>query len=209
MSEFTTNYAHLADDELFRLYAERNTLVPEAATALEMELRRRGLNKENADLAALRIDETAAPKPIMLRALKFSGFLLINVVVAIIGTAILDTALHGAIPAHTVSAILWKETFLSVICAGGIGFSLWRIWPNSASKWTWVLPSAWFAVAFLALTAGGHVFGRLFGFSSDHFGAPEIRSFFAFTVPFIRGVFYSLGAYISSLIYSTPVAVRS
>lgn len=120
MSAFTTNYAHLADDELFRLYAERNTLVPEAATALEMELRRRGLNKENADLAALRIDETAASKRMILRALKFSGFLLINVVVAIIGTAILDTALHGAIPAHTVSAILWKETFLSVICAGGI-----------------------------------------------------------------------------------------
>jgi hypothetical protein len=209
MSEFTTNYAHLADDELLRLYAERNTLVPEAATALEMELRKRGLNKENADPATLRIAETAAPKRIILPALKFSGFVLINVVVAIIGTAILDTALHGAIPAHTVSAILWKETFLSIVCAGGMGFSLWRVWPNSAAKWTWVLPSAWFAVALLALTAGGHVFGRLFGFGSDSFGAPEIRSFFAFTVPFIRGASYSLGAYISSLVYSTPIAVRS
>ena len=208
MSEFTTNYAHSSDDELLRLCAERNTLVPEAAAALEMELRKRGLNKENADPATLRI-ETVTPKRMILRGLKFSGFVLINVVVAIIGTAILDTALRGAIPAHTISAILWKETFLSVVCAGGIGFSLWHIWPNSAAKWTWVLPSAWFAVALLALTTGDHVFGRLFGFGSDSFGAPEMRSFFAFTVPFIRGVFYSLGAYISSLIYSTPIAVRS
>jgi len=48
LSEFTTNYAHLSDDELLRLWADRNTLIPEAAIALDSELQRRGVNKQNA-----------------------------------------------------------------------------------------------------------------------------------------------------------------
>jgi hypothetical protein len=51
------------------------------------------------------------------------------------------------------------------------------------------------------------VLGRLVGFGN--FGAPEMRSFFAFTVPFIRAAFYSLGAFISSLLQPATLAFRS
>jgi hypothetical protein len=145
----------------------------------------------------------------MLRALKFSGFVVIHVIIAIIGTAVLDTTLRRTIPPHSMTATLWKECILSIICAAGIGFSVWRIWRNSAAKWTWILPTGWFAVGLLAFAGRGDVFGRLFGFNSQNFGASEIRSFFAFTVPLIRAVFYSLGAYLSSLLQPTAVAVRS
>jgi hypothetical protein len=60
LSEFTANYAKLGNDELLCLWAERNTLVPEATMALDNELQRRGLNKENATRLKKRFDTLAA-----------------------------------------------------------------------------------------------------------------------------------------------------
>lgn len=56
LSEFTANYAHLRDDQLLCLWADRSTLVPEASIALDTELQRRGLNKQNAVRAKKRSD---------------------------------------------------------------------------------------------------------------------------------------------------------
>lgn len=60
LSEFTSNYAQLPDNELLFLWADRKTLVPEAAIALEGELQRRGLNKQNAERLKKRLDALAA-----------------------------------------------------------------------------------------------------------------------------------------------------
>jgi hypothetical protein len=42
LSEFTANYTQLGDDELLWLWADRNTLVPDAAIALDSEIQRLG-----------------------------------------------------------------------------------------------------------------------------------------------------------------------
>ena len=140
----------------------------------------------------------------MLRTLKFCGFILLNLIAAIIGTAILDTEVRRMIPSHSIAAVIWKEIILSIICAASIGFGIWRTWRNSASKWTWVLPLIWFAFGYVAIVGhGGQVFGSIFGSNP---GVPEVRSFFAFTIPLIRAASYSAGAYISSLLYPAPVA---
>jgi hypothetical protein len=141
-----------------------------------------------------------------MHALKFGGFLLINLVVAVIGTAILDTALWRVISSHSVAAIVSKELIFSTVCAAFIGFGMWRTWRNSAAKWTWTLPTAWFAFGYLIITGHGDVWGRLLGFGSGSvLTAPEVRSFFLFTVPLVRAVSYSVGAYFSSLLYPPPV----
>ena len=140
-------------------------------------------------------------------ALKFGALLLVNLVVAIIGTAILDTALRRVIPPHTIAATVWKELTLSIVCAAFVGFGMWRTWRNSASKWTWVLPVVWFAFGYLTIAGHGDVWGRLPGFGSGSvLSAPNIRSFFLFTVPLVRAVSYSVGAYLSSLLYPAPLA---
>lgn len=59
ISRFTENYTHLSDDELLCLWADRNTLVPEAAIALDSELQRRGLNKQDAARIKKRFDALA------------------------------------------------------------------------------------------------------------------------------------------------------
>ena len=60
LSEFTANYTQLGDDELLCLWADRSTLVPEAAMALDGEIQRRGLKKQNATRVKKRIDALAA-----------------------------------------------------------------------------------------------------------------------------------------------------
>ncbi len=53
------------------------------------------------------------------------------------------------------------------------------------------------------------MWGRLSGFSSESvLSAPDVRTFFTFTVPFIRAISYSLGAYISSLAHNRRVELR-
>ncbi len=60
ISEFTANYSQLGDDQLLCLWIDRNTLVPEAAIALESEIQRRGLKKANAERIKKRLDILAA-----------------------------------------------------------------------------------------------------------------------------------------------------
>jgi hypothetical protein len=60
LSEFTANYSQLGDDQLLCLWADRNALVPEAAIALDSEIQRRGLKKENAERIKKRFDTLAA-----------------------------------------------------------------------------------------------------------------------------------------------------
>lgn len=145
--------------------------------------------------------------PSMLRPLKFCGLLLVNLAIAVVGTAILDTAVRRMIPTSTVAAIVWKEIILSIVCAAVIGFFIWRTWRSSAAKWTGIPAALWFAVGYLSIAGSENVWGRLSGFSSGSvLTAPDVRTFFAFTVPLIRAISYSVGASVSSLAYSPTVA---
>jgi len=140
-----------------------------------------------------------------MRGLKFGGLLLVNLALAVIGTAILETAVWRVISSHSVAAVVWKEFTFSIVCAAFIGFGMWRTWRNSAAKWTWILPAVWFALGYLTIAGHGDVWGRLFGFGSGSvLGAPDVRSFFLFTVPLVRAISYSVGAYLSSLLYPAP-----
>jgi len=142
----------------------------------------------------------------MLRALKFGGFLVVHITIAVVGTAILDSALFRVIPSHSISATVWKEFLLSIVCAVFIGFGMWRTWRSSAAKWTWVLPTLWFALGYLANAGHGDVWGRLSGFGSGSvLGTPDVKSFVVFTIPLVRAISYSVGSYISSLLYPAPV----
>jgi hypothetical protein len=139
----------------------------------------------------------------MLRVLKFCGALIFNAFVALIGTAVLETSVGKAFRPHSLAAILWKEWSLSLLCAVFIGFFMWRTWRMCASKWTWILPGVWFGLRFVqvAIFVRGGIWSQFSGTDCDNgvhaFGC---RNFFVFTIPFIRGVAYSVGAFVSSLL---------
>lgn len=136
-------------------------------------------------------------------ALRFIGLLLINVVVAVIGTAVLETTIGSAFHPHSLAGILWKEWSLSIGCATVIGFGMWRTWRSDVALWTWVLPAIWFAIKFILAVPKGSL---LFQFSGEACVSGVRRvgciNWFVFTIPCIRSVFYSLGAYVSLMIHT-------
>jgi hypothetical protein len=146
----------------------------------------------------------------MLRTLKFSGLLVVNVILALIGTAILNTPIGKVFPANSVVAVLWKEWILSIACAALIGFCMQRIWRNDVGKWTWILPALWFGIGFFLTIGTGAMFFQFSGTGCANGIRPvECRNFFVFAIPFIRGVSYSLGAYVSSLIHGAHSPAES
>jgi hypothetical protein len=189
-------YSSKTDDELVALAADAAALVDEARPVLADELLRRHITvKLSATVPSSPQKDSQA-----LKLLQLLGSLLINLTVATIGTAILDTEVRRVIPTHTVAAIVWKEIILSIVCAAFLGFFMWQTWRSSAAKWIWILAAFWFVFGYLTIARSANPWGRLSGFSSGSvLSAPDGRTFFAFTVPFIRALFYSLGAYISSL----------
>lgn len=96
----------------------------------------------------------------MNRALRFSGLVALNIVVAVFGTAFVDGALRWAIPPHSVTAVVLRGCITSILGAASLGFSVWRIRPHSAAKWTWVVPTAWFVFGVVVLAGGSDVFGN-------------------------------------------------
>jgi len=148
----------------------------------------------------------------MSRILKFATFVAIHLVIAVIGTAILDTSLRRrlAAPLYSFSGIIWTESLLSIVFAMALGFGVWRVWHNSAGKYTWVPAVAWLVIGFLSTLGRSDIWGRFFSFGSGGGIRPaEMRTFFAFTVPLIRAACYSLGTYIPSLFRAAPVPSRS
>jgi len=144
----------------------------------------------------------------MPKVLRFGGTLILHTIVALLGTAVLETAIGQAFRPHSIAAVLWKEWTLSLLCAGFIGFFMWRTWRGSAAKWVWVLPGVWFGLwLVLALSAshspsvlvGGGLWDQFSGAACDGgLRASGCRNFLVFTIPFVRGVAYSIGAGFSS-----------
>ena len=144
----------------------------------------------------------------MARPLRFLALVLINAVIAVVGTAVVESSLYRFLPrANTISAVLWKESVTSFLVAGLLGLVIAQLWRTEAAKWTWILTSLLFMFGVVWTSQGTHVFGSVLPDSS--LGPAEIRSFFSFTVPLIRGAAYSLGALVSLVLFAATSRVNS
>lgn len=136
-------YSSKSNDELLALSADNASLRDDAKEILIGELRRRGLDGVTTayDGTGNRGFSPQAPSR-LLRSLKFGAILILNVCVAVLGTAALEAEIGGAIHPRSISALLWKWWTLDLLCAALIGFLMWKTWKTEASKWTWTLPAA-------------------------------------------------------------------
>ncbi len=153
--------------------------------------------------------------PPLLARFKFIFFVLVNVAIALFGTAFFENEIGKLFRSQSLSGILWKEWLLSIVLAGGLGWSVHRLWKTSAVKWAWVLPSLWFLLRIITLlpttmrqsviTQGNGLWHQISGQGCE-FGmrAPECRNWVLFTIPFIRAVTYSIGAGLSEWLDSRP-----
>jgi hypothetical protein len=206
-------YSSKTDDELLALSADAPSLRDDAKEALIRELQHRGLGAAGVANYEAGQDSTRAGRGRhFLRSLKFGGILILNAVVAILGTAALEGEIGSAIHPRSISGLLWKWWSLDLICAAVLGFLVWRKWKVQASIWTWVVPAAWFGLGFTfalmsreeqSVLAAGH--GLWYQFSgadcqNGYLSGSGCVNFWVFTAPCVRSVSYSIGAYISSRI---------
>jgi hypothetical protein len=82
---------------------------------------------------------------------------------------------------------------------------MWRTWRSRVAFWTWVLPTLWFGFGVKLILAIGQG-PLLFQFSGEAC-VDGVRSigcinWFVFSIPLVRSVFYSLGAYAASVFYN-------
>jgi hypothetical protein len=135
---------------------------------------------------------------------------ILNTFVALVVTTVLELALGRAF--HPQS-ILWKEAYFSLLGAGVIGLFMWRIWKTDAAKCAWALPVLWLGAGVIHallvrrtsdVFAGRNLWAQFSGTDCANGIASGCRNFFAYMVPFIRGVSYSVGAYFSSLLKASP-----
>ena len=140
--------------------------------------------------------------------LKFAVFIVVHLLIALLATGFAEAQIGRFLRPHSLPEVLYKAWTLSAVCAATLGFSIHRLWKNGAAKWTWVLPSLWLGLRFVPafLSAKGHLFGpgisvwyQFSGLGCENgTRSLDCRNFFVFTIPFIRGLTYSFGVWLSA-----------
>ena len=213
-------YSSKTDDELLAISADAASLWEEAKPIMAKELRRRNLDAAAVEYQLIPHPGTTPSQPHFFRALKFGGVLIFNTCVAVVGTSALAAEIGKIFHPHSLSSLLWKLWGLDVLCAMLIGFFMWRTWKTGATKWTWTLPAFWFGWRFiLALLLREHQTVLMTGGVWSQFSGVDCANgvqqsgcvnLFVFTLPFVSGVSYSIGACLSSMLNRpNPPAART
>ena len=127
------------------------------------------------------------------------GAFLLNTVIAIFGTAIVTFPFAFFLRPHTIQAILVKGYATSAVVATLIGFFVYRRWGSSSAKWVGVVGVCWFMFRLLTPLGGGM---SLMGPEMSGIGCVNgvrnlaCMNWLVFTLPTLRLVSYSLGAWI-------------
>jgi hypothetical protein len=130
-----------------------------------------------------------------------------HLLTAVFGTAILSTGFGKLFHPASIIGVIWKEWVLDIVLGGLLGSLAYRISRSKVALWVWVLPSAWFLVRVLslipvrqslsALSVNTGLWYEISGQDCVHrLSDMGCSNFFAFTVPLIRSIGYSLGTLI-------------
>jgi hypothetical protein len=122
------------------------------------------------------------------------GIGVLNLILAIFGTAVVEKPICGIWRADTVRQVVLKEDVLSVVIALALGCSIYRRWRPQPGKWIGVVGVFWFL---FGVVIRGHAGGMSGGGCDVGLDAIGCRNWFVFTIPTIRTVSYSCGCWLS------------
>ena len=198
-------YSSKSDDELIALASDADALLDEARPFLADELLRRNITVPPAT-------ERSTPQKDsqVVKLLRLLGAFVLNLVLAIFGTAIVESSIWSAWShigrARSISAIEAREWFLSLTIAVVLGIVVGKRWSKTA-VWIWTLPVTFFALGVLLYGARLNSSVLVGGGYAEHFLAPnclvntyDCGDFFLFTIPAARAVAYSLAALLASYV---------
>lgn len=141
------------------------------------------------------------------RVVRAAGCFILDLFGAVLVPAMLEGSIWRALPVHTPTGVVVKVWSLDLATAAFVGFMMYRVWRSGTSKWVWIVPALWFALR--ALPFAAHSQARSVLWTNETFWAHflggscasramDCGDFFAFTVPFIRSLSYSLAATVAS-----------
>jgi hypothetical protein len=140
------------------------------------------------------------------KPLRIAGLFLVNLLVAVYGTALMETGIGPEIfHPKTLRSSLLAEEFISSIVAFALGYFGYRFLKSSAAEWVWVAGLCWFGQRALGLwldqgvvrTLNGNHGIAIWGLPwSDPKPDPlSLSIWIGYTLPFLRTVLYSAGAF--------------
>ncbi len=142
------------------------------------------------------------------------GFLFLNAAFAQWGGMGLELLLRRLsrwfFPVHSKVFLVLTDCLFAALAAAMIAISLHLVWRLVQARWAWVLFLLWFGsgAAFYLLVAAPHGPGSDFWKHFSGFncalrgGRAACYDFFIFTVPLLRGVSYSLTAWLLATFFA-------
>jgi hypothetical protein len=128
-------YAEKNDEELLVLLADYQALTEVAQGALHDELNKRVLWSDNPNREPDTSGTTVKDREALSELLRKGGFLLLNLIAAVFGTATVESPFDHLYHPHTIKAVLFKADLLSAVFSFTLGFFVFRRWKPVAAKW--------------------------------------------------------------------------
>ena len=134
---------------------------------------------------------------------------LLNLLVAILGTELLQSMIVRYATLPPTFQVVRTEYLCSVLIPFGLGLSAYYTWQSSSAKWLWVAGVFWFgrgAILFwleqreLVLAELRHPMIWEMSGTGCAVYEPSCVDFIAYTIPLVRTVLYSMGALCCSLV---------
>jgi hypothetical protein len=190
-------YAQKSDEELISLRADFQNLTESAQAALQDELGRRELRFDEINSQPESSAAPIASGKVLLRYVRSVGLFVLNLIAAIFGTAVIEVPIGQLYYPRTINAVLLKGNLLSAACGFAIGFFVFRRWSPGMARWIGLFGVAWFILGACVDINHGSVWSRMSGMEcSEGLHAGHCMNWIIFSLPAIRTVFYSAGAWV-------------
>lgn len=147
----------------------------------------------------------------MLKWLRVAGIAFVDLLIAVMGTTIIDSEIHGR--AYDRAKMILIEDIRSAVIAFALGFVVYYLCRNRSSRWVWVAGVIWFAQRSLiywssqrdlraVLHSGHSVYWEMSGAgAAANLDIQSMGDWAGYTLPLLRTVFYSLGAFLCAYLF--------
>jgi hypothetical protein len=136
---------------------------------------------------------------------RLTGVFLLNVLNASVVSGIVASP-FAQFHRDSIRAAVLSDDFINGLAAFGLGYFVYRTWQSTASKWVWIGGLCWFGQRAARFWVEQRTFSVIHVYQTPsiywemsgkgcEFDYQSCKDFMVYTTPFLRTIFYSLGAF--------------
>lgn len=130
--------------------------------------------------------------------LRLVSAFVVNTLFAVLGPEYLGWVLVNGIPAPSILGVLLKAWIANLLFSALLGAIVQHLSYTKLIRWAWPLPTFWLMLGIALRVLEGRGLGGFTGSACVNLDWRSCIDFFAFTVPAVRAVSYSIGASLSA-----------